>query len=284
MAAPDTTDALSRPRIAVPAGACDTHMHIYDNRYPTSEKAYLFPPDRTVADYRKVQARLGLERTVIVQPVTYGFDNSCTMDAVADLGDTARAVVTVPVDIPEAELDALWRKGARGFRFHQMRGGMLSWDELKTMAGRIAGSPWHVQVQLDGLELPQYEALLADLPTTVVLDHMGRFSEPVGLDHEAVQALLRLVRRPNVYVKMSGVYYISATGEPDYADMRPLAAALAGAAEGRVLWGSDWPHPTKSDDEMPDDAALLDFLAAAAPDEAARKTILVDTPAKLYGF
>src|ERR1700759_3307396 len=106
------------PRLQVPSGACDTHMHIYNRAYPASSKAWLFPPDFSVEDYRKVQARLGLQRTIIVQPVTYGFDNRCTRDSVAAFGPGARAVVTVPRDVTDSELERLWQSGARGLRYH----------------------------------------------------------------------------------------------------------------------------------------------------------------------
>lgn len=272
------------PRLKVPQGACDTHMHFYDDAYAPSEKAWLFPPNFTIDDYRKVQTRLGLQRMIVVQPVTYGFDNSCTLDAVEKIGDSARAVVTVPVSISDLELNSLWRRGARGVRFHQMRGGMMEWHELPVMAERLKGSGWHVQVQLDGLELPQYEELLAALPCTVVIDHMGRFSQPIEPNHAAFQSLLRLAAQNNVYVKLSGSYHISRSGGPAFADIRPLAAALVELGTDRLLWGSDWPHPTETAESMPDDADLLDLLLDWAPTPAAQKAILSDNPARLYGF
>jgi D-galactarolactone isomerase len=221
---------------------------------------------------------------VLVQPVTYGFDNSCILDAADEIGDDARAVVTVPVTISDAELAALWQRGARGVRFHQMRGGMMEWHELPLMADRLAGSGWHVQVQLDGMGLPKYEALIAGLPGTVVIDHIGRYAEPVSPDHAAFRSLLRLAAQENVYVKISGAYHISRTGGPDYADVVPLAAALARQSTERLLWASDWPHPTHLDDHAPDDADLLDFLLACTVTDADRRAILVDNPARLYGF
>ncbi len=272
------------PRLKAPPGACDTHMHFYNSAYPTSSKAWLFPPDFLLADYRKVQERLGLQRMVLVQPVSYGFDNSCILDAADEVGDDARAVVTVPVSISDAELDTLWKRGARGVRFHQMRGGMMEWRELPIMADRLAGSGWHVQVQLDGMELPQYEKLIADLPGTVVLDHIGRYSQAIPPEHEAFQSLLRLAAQDNVYVKISGAYHISKLGGPDYADVVPLAAALARQSTERLLWASDWPHPTHLNEHAPDDADLLDFLLACTESDADRKAILSDNPARLYGF
>jgi D-galactarolactone isomerase len=128
------------PKLQVPPGACDTHMHIYNKAYPASSKAWLFPPDFGVDDYRKMQTRLGLQRTVIVQPVTYGFDNRCTLDSVALFGDNARAVVTVPTSITDRELDQLWQRGARGLRYHQMRGGVTEWSDVPVMAEHISGT------------------------------------------------------------------------------------------------------------------------------------------------
>jgi len=278
------SDSLRPPRLVVPNGACDTHMHFYNSAYKPSANAWLFPPDFLLPAYRKVQQRLGLQRMVLVQPVTYGFDNSCILDAADEIGDDARAVVTVPVSIGDAELGALWARGARGVRFHQMRGGMMKWHELPIMAARLAGSGWHVQVQLDGMQLPEYEKLIADLPGTVVIDHMGRYSQPISPDHEAFRALLRLAARDNIYVKISGAYHISKVGGPGYPDVVPLAAALVRQSTDRLLWASDWPHPTHLDEHAPDDADLLDFLLECVASQEDRRKILVDNPARLYGF
>jgi D-galactarolactone isomerase len=272
------------PRLQVPPGACDTHMHIYNKAYPASAKAWLFPPDFSVDDYRKVQARLGLERTIIVQPVTYGFDNHCTLDSVAQLGDAARAVVTVPTSITDSELEELWQKGARGLRYHQMQGSMTEWSDLPVMAERIRSTGWHLQIQFEGSEFPDHEDLIARLPCTVVIDHMGRYAQPLRPEHPAVQSLLRVAARENVYVKLSGAYHIAHGSGPDYREVAPLARALVEQGTDRLLWGSDWPHPTETAETMPDDADLLDLLLAWAPDPAARKAILSDNPARLYRF
>lgn len=272
------------PRLHAPAGTCDTHMHIYNSAYPASSKAWLFPPDFSVDDYRKVQARLGLQRTVIVQPVTYGFDNRCTLDSVAAIGKNARAVVTVPADVSDAELEHLWQSGARGLRYHQMRGSVTEWSDLPVMAERIRGTGWHLQIQFDGLEFPDHERLIARLPCTVVIDHMGRYARPLPTEHPAVQSLLRTAMRDNVYVKLSGAYHIAHGSGPEYAEVAPIARALVAQGVDRLLWGSDWPHPTEKAETMPDDADLLDLLLVWAPDPGARQAILLDNPARLYGF
>lgn len=279
-----TTRFRSRPALKAPPGACDTHVHFYDDAYAPSPGAWLFPPNFTVADYRKVQRRLGLQRLVVVQPVTYGFDNSCTLDAVAQIGADARAVVTVPASIADEELAGLWRRGARGLRFHQMRGGMTEWSELPRMAERLAGTRWHVQLQCDGLELPQREDLIAGLTCTVVIDHLGRYPTAIRPEHPAFLSLLRLAAREHVYVKLSGAYHMSETGAPAYEDVAPLAKALVELDHRRLLWASDWPHPTQTPETMPDDADLLDLLLSWAPGEDVRRAILVDNPARLYGF
>lgn len=278
-----TGRADNAPALKAPPGACDTHVHFYDGSYAPSPDAWLFPPDFTVADYRKVQRRLGLERVVVVQPVTYGFDNSCTLDAVARIGASARAVVTVPASITDGELSDLWRRGARGLRFHQMRGGMTGWADLPRMADRLAGTSWHIQVQCDGFELPRREELIARLPCMVVIDHLGRYPGPVGPDHPAARSLLRLAACGHVHVKLSGAYHMSETGAPRYEDVAPLAKALVELDHRRLLWASDWPHPTHVD-APPDDAELLDLLLSWAPDENVRRAILTDNPARLYGF
>jgi D-galactarolactone isomerase len=268
----------------VPPGACDTHMHIYNSAYPASPTAWLFPPDFSVADYRMIQARLGLQRTIIVQPVTYGFDNRCTLDSVAMFDGRARAVVTVPTGITDSELEDLWQRGARGLRYHQMRGSVTEWADVSVMAARVRGTGWHLQIQFDGLEFPDHENLLAGLPCTVVIDHMGRYARPLPLEHPAVQSLLRVAAHSNVYVKLSGAYHIAYGSGPDYIEVAPIAQALVAGGTDRLLWGSDWPHPTETAETMPDDADLLDLLLAWAPDAAARKAILSDNPAKLYQF
>ena len=272
------------PKLQVPAGACDTHMHIYNSEYPASSKAWLFPPDFSVDDYRKMQARLGLRRTIIVQPVTYGFDNSCTLDSAASFGGNARAVVTVPTSVTDSELEQLWQRGARGLRYHQMRGSVTEWSDVPVMAERIRGTGWHLQIQFDGLEFPDHEGLIARLPCTVVIDHMGRYARPLPLEHRAVQSLLRIAARESVYVKLSGAYHIAHASGPDYKEVAPLARALVEQGTERLLWGSDWPHPTETAETMPDDADLLDLLLAWIPDATARRVVLSDNPARLYRF
>ena len=273
----------ARPRLQAPPGACDTHIHFYDARYPTAPTALMTPPDATVADYRKLQARLGLSRNVVVQPTTYGTDNRCTLEAIAALGATARGVATVDQSVTDAELERLSKAGMRGARFHMLPGGALPWDILEAMAVRVAAFGWHVQLQLDGRELPEREALLKRMTGTLVVDHIGKFLEIVTPDHESFRVLARLVENGRTYVKLSAPYEFSKSGPPDYAGAGVLAKALIAIAPERMLWASNWPHPSAHGGK-PDDAMLLDTLLHWASDEAARQKILVDNPARLYGF
>lgn len=274
-----------RPRLAAPPGSCDCHMHVYDTEdvYPVAPTAEFLPPPARVPDYRALQARLGLERVVVVQPSSYGADNRCTMDAVAALGpDVARAVVVVQPDAPDEELERLTAAGARGIRYHMLRAGVLPWDSLEAMAARVHGFGWHVQLQLDGRDLPEREAMLTRLPCTLVIDHVGKFLEPVTPDHAAFRCLLRLVDGGRVWVKLSAPYETSREGPPGYGDVGRLARALVEAAPERMLWASNWPHPGRP--ERLDEADLLDLLLEWAPEEDDRRRILVDNPAALYGF
>jgi D-galactarolactone isomerase len=275
-----------RPQLQAPGGACDCHMHFYDvaERYPVAPTAAFLPPPATLADYRKVQQRLGLERVVVVQPTAYGTDNRCTMDAVTEIGEAARAVVVVDQAADDHQLEALTRDGARGIRFHMFEGGVLPWDILEEMAARVHAFGWHVQLQCNGRELPEREALLRRLPGTLVIDHIGRFEDPVPPDHQAFKTLLGLVESGRVWIKLSAPYQSSRAGPPGYEDVSALARALVAAAPERMLWGSNWPHPGQSDPQARDDARALDLLLDWAPDDATRERILTENPAALYGF
>lgn len=274
----------AKPRLKAPPGACDTHMHFYDDRFPMAPTALLKPPNATVAEYRALQQRLGLSRTVIVQPSTYGTDNRCTLEAMAALGAGARGVAVVDTSVSDAEMERLTKAGMRGIRFHMLKGGALPWDILDTMAARVHEFGWHVQLQLDGRDLPEREAQIKRLPGTLVVDHVGKFLEPVPIDHAAFRVLTRLVDNGRTWVKLSAPYEVSKKGPPNYDDVGALAKALIKLAPDRMVWASNWPHPSVSKEQAPDDAVLLDTLLDWAPDDKTRNRILADNPAKLYGF
>ena len=278
-------DHLNRPNLSAPPGACDTHMHFYGpwDRYPLAPTASFEPPLATLAEYRMVQKRLGLARVVVVQPSGYGFDNRRTLDAIRQLGADARGIVVVGTGVTDAELQQLTDSGVRGIRFFMFPGGVLPWEILDEMAARVNEFGWHVQLQLDGRELPEHIAQIRALPGRFVIDHVGKFIEPVTAGDPAFKMLLDLVERGRCWVKLSAPYETSRKGPPLYSDVGELAKALVKAAPERMLWASNWPHPAARDNP-PDDALLLDLLLDWADDAATRRRILVDNPAVLYGF
>jgi D-galactarolactone isomerase len=229
-----------------------------------------------------VQSYLGLERVVVVQPTTYGLDNSCQIEAMAAFGDRARAVFVVDDRTPDEELERLTKLGGRGARFHMLPGGAVPWDILEAVAARVHEFGWHIQLQLNGRELPEREAMLKRQPGTLVVDHVGRFTQPVEPGHEAFKVLLRLLEGGKCWVKLSAPYESFADQPLDYGKIAVEARALVRAAPDRMLWASNWPHPGKG--WMPDDAEHLDLLLDWVDVDATRNRILVGNSAELYGF
>jgi D-galactarolactone isomerase len=272
------------PRLKAPAGLCDTHIHLYDRRFPTAPTATMTPPDASVGAYKEMCRRLGIARTIVVQPTTYGLDNRCMLDAVAALGESARGIAVVDETVTDDELERLTKSGICGVRFHQFPGGALKWEQLDAIAARVQPFGWHIQLQLDGRDLPKYESAIRRFPGTLVIDHTGKFLEPVATDHAAFKILLALVERGNTYVKLSAPYETSKVGPPYFGDVGAVAKALLRAAPERMLWASNWPHPSAPADSKPDDAMLLDVMLDWVPDEVTRLKVFVDNPARLYGF
>ena len=269
----------------IPAGTCDCHIHFYGprDRYPVAPTSPFPPPNAPVRKYREVMKSLGIDHVVVVQPSAYGKDNRCTVDAIAKLGPCARGVAVVDLDTPDAELQSLTAAGIRGVRFHMLPGGVLPWDILEDVAARVHDFGWHVQLQLDGRDLPRYEDVLHRLPGALVIDHTGKFLEPVPTDHQGFQTLLRLIDSGRVWIKLSAPYETSKVGAPSYSDVGVLAKALIAAAPERMVWASNWPHPS-AQDNPPDEAMLMGALLEWMGDEETRHQILVDNPAALYGF
>lgn len=273
-----------RPRLVPPAGACDTHMHVYDAAVPSAPGGPPIPGHFPAARYREMQARLGLARVIVVQPNAYQDDNRVTLDAIRALGAGARGVGVVKPGVSDAEIERLAQGGIVAQRIFHLPNGAVSLAQMDEVMARVHSFRWHANIQLDGRELPQYEAQIARLPGKFVIDHTGKYLEPVAPDHAAFKALLRLVDTGRCWVKLSAPYETSRTGAPGYADVARLAQALARHAPERMLWASNWPHPSAPPDAVPDDADLLDLLLEWAPDETVRRKILVDNPAALYGF
>jgi D-galactarolactone isomerase len=274
--------AEAGPSLRAPAGSCDCHIHIYGDRerYPLAPSCRYPPPLATVDHYRGVMRRLEVDRVVVVQPTAYGTDNTCTLDALTEFGAIARGVMLVTPDTPRRDIAAWTERGARAARFFMLPGAILTWDMLEPVATLVAAFGWHLQLQLDGRTLPDYEARIRKLPCDVVIDHNGKFLEPVGLDHPGMRALLRLLETGRVWVKASAPYETSKLGAPDYADVATIARALIAAAPERVVWATNWPHGGQK--HKPNDAALLDLLLEWAPSEQAWQRVLVENPRSLY--
>jgi D-galactarolactone isomerase len=271
------------PKLASIKGKCDTHLHFYDDKYqPLPDTPS--PAAASVAQYRQVMAWLGIERAVVVQPNAYGDDNRCTMDAVAELGAAARAVVVVKPGVSDDEMARLTKAGARGIRFMSLLGGTLSWSDMDEMGRRAHQHGWHSIVQLDGRTLPEHEGQIRRLPGKFVIDHIGKFLEPVPPDHIAFKTLLSLLDTGRCWLKLAAPYEWSKTGGPAYQDVARLAKILIAHAPDRMIWASNWPHAQANKFGYPDDGALLDLLLDWAPDDTVRRKTLVTNPAELYGF
>lgn len=273
-----------RPAFALPPGSCDTHVHIWGafDRFPLAKGAPYTPPERTRHDLLALHRRLGIERAVIVQTTVYKADNRAMLDAIA--GDPARyrGIALVDESFGDTEYRTLHEGGVRGVRFGFLKhlGGVPDLTLLKRTADRIAEMGWHLVLHLDAESLLAFEDLLRGLTLTVVVDHMGRVPAPDGTHHPAFRLLLELLERPNWWVKVSGAERISSAGPP-FRDAIPFARRLIEAAPDRTLWGTDWPHPNVRWE--PDEADLVDLLPEFG-DATALRRVLVDNPARLYGF
>jgi D-galactarolactone isomerase len=275
---------LHKPKLAVPAGATDTHIHIYLEDRPAAPGGPPIPGHFPVEKYREMQKRLGLSHVIVVQPNAYQDDNRVTLEAIRALGPGAKGVGVVKPSVSDAEIDRLAKAGIVGQRIFQLPWGAVGFDRMYEVMARVHPFGWYANVQLDGRELPQWEDKLKRLPGKFVIDHIGKFLEPVGVDSEPFKALLRLVDTGRCWVKLAAAYETSRTGAPKYEDVSRLARALVKHAPERMIWASNWPHPSAPKDKVPDDADLLDLLLEWAPDDATRRKILVDNPAELFGF
>jgi predicted TIM-barrel fold metal-dependent hydrolase len=275
--------ATKPPKARAPAKSCDSHFYIFGPlaRYPLAKTRGYTPPPALVPQYCAMIDTLGIERMVIVHPSVYGTDNSCSLDAMAALGDRCRMVAVVDAFVTDAQLKQMNDAGVRGVRFNLISLGGPSRNALEALARRIAPMGWHVQVYVEGKQLAELAPILEKLAVPVVVDHMGQIMTAWGPNNPSLHALRKLIDSGRGWVKLCG-YRCSSAGPP-YTDVAPLARALVGAAAERCLWGSDWPHPN-IDGAMPDDGELLDLLSDWAPTEALRHKILVENPAALYGF
>lgn len=274
------------PAIALPAGACDGHIHVYDSRFPAVPGARLLPPDASVEDYRQLQRRTGLQRAVLVTPSTYGADNRPMLAALRALGGQARGVAVIDGSESDAHLAQLHAEGVRGVRLNLSLGVGLHADMLAPLARRIAPLGWHLQLLMPADLLATLAERLADLPVPLVFDHFARLSPADAGRHPAHAVVLQLLRAGRAGIKLSGGYLVSPTHSTDDPALDALARSFIDAAPGRVVWGSDWPHATATAglQPLPDDARQLDRLAHWTGGGERLAQVLVHNPAALYGF
>ena len=274
------------PGFLLPPNSCDTHCHVFGPaaRFPYAESRSYTPPDSPLEALRKMHGILGLDRAVVVQASCQGADNAAVLDAIARSGGRYRGVAMVDDGVTEADFEALHAGGIRGVRFSFIRRHGIAPDasRISRVAEMTAPLGWHVVLHAGVGDVIGNAAALAALPVPVVIDHMAKVEMAAGPDQDGFRALLALLENHDFWVKISGADRNSAAGPP-YADAVPFARALIEAAPGRILWGTDWPHPNMRG-AMPNDGELADLLALFAPDEAVRARILVDNPAALYGF
>jgi predicted TIM-barrel fold metal-dependent hydrolase len=270
------------PKLKAPVKAADCHIHIYDPRFPP---AVARPANSTVADYRLLQKRMGVSRVVIVTPRNYATDNSVTLDAIEKFGiDKARGVAVLRPSVTDEELERLDKGGVRGLRFTvgNPQTAVVSIDMIEPLAKRIADRGWHVQLNMEADQIAESADMLKRLPVQVVFDHLGKLPPEQGIRHPAYGIIRGMLDSRKAWLKLSGAYLNTVVGPPAYPDATAVAQAYVTAAPERLVWGSDWPHPTPV--KPPDDAILFDLLSSWAPDERVRDRILVDNPQHLYGF
>jgi 2-pyrone-4,6-dicarboxylate lactonase len=274
-----------KPDYTPPPGACDAHCHVFGpgKRFPYAKERTYEPMDAPKENLAALHKHLGFERAVLVQASCHGTDNSAMLDALSSSKGAWRGVAMVPHTVAQIELQRLHAAGVRGIRYNFVKhlgGGTTPLDVVQGMIARIAPMGWHLQLHLDADNIAEMREFLRKLTLPFIIDHMGRVQARLGMEQPAFRQLLELMKdNQNAWVKISGPERVSASGKPFY-DAIPFAQALVKAAPDRVLWGTDYPHPNVR--TMPNDGELVNLFAKTVEDDATRKQILVDNPAKLY--
>ena len=283
----------SKPQFVPPPGSVDAHCHVFGPgaQFPYAPERKYTPCDASQEQLFALRDRLGFARNVIVQATCHGADNRALVDALLHSDGRARGVATVRRSISDQELQALHAAGVRGVRFNFVKRlvDFTPKDELLEIARRIAPLGWHVVVYFEAADLPELWDFFTALPTTVVVDHMGRPDVSKPVDGPEFELFVKLMREhDNVWSKVSCPERLSLTGpraldgeRNAYRDVVPFARRLVESFPDRVLWGSDWPHPNLKG-HMPDDGLLVDFIPHIAPSAASQQRLLVDNPMRLY--
>jgi predicted TIM-barrel fold metal-dependent hydrolase len=274
-----------RPKLVVPPGACDTHIHLFGPaaKYPFASDSPYTSRDQLPETFTKLQDTLGFATAVIVSPGAYGRDYSLLADVLAKYPDRFRGIALVKDDIPTSELARLTKLGVRGMRMMSAKRGSHVPNYAPEIAARIHEHGWHIQFYPHGTDIIEYADKLLALKNDIVLDHFASIPAAGGIDQPAMKTVLKMLDTGRVWLKLSGPMRCTPQNVP-YPSVTPMARALVKHAPERLVWGSDWPHVNMDGREMPNDGDLVDLLLEWLPDEAARKRVLVDNPNKLYGF
>jgi 2-pyrone-4,6-dicarboxylate lactonase len=274
------------PRFRMPPGACDAHCHVFGpgSRYPYAPDRTYTPPDAPLADFRNLQATLGIDRAVLVNASCHGLDNEPVTDAIAASAGRFRGVANVDDSFSERDLERLHDGGIRGCRFNFVRhlGGVPDMRVFHRIVAMVVPLGWHIDLHFDAIDLPEYAEMLAKLPVRYTIDHMGRVKASDGLDQLPFRTLIDLMTRDEkCWVKVCGCERVS-SGGPPFHDAVPFARRIVETAPDRVIWGTDWPHPNVK--VMPNDGDLVDLIPLFAPEPELQQKILVDNPARLFEF
>jgi predicted TIM-barrel fold metal-dependent hydrolase len=300
VAAGKASQPATAVKFPVPANACDCHTHIYGDpkKFPLSSERVYTPEPALPQEMAALHRALHLSRVVIVTPSVYGTDNSATLYGMKARGANARGIAVIDEHTSDDDLDAMGRAGVRGIRINSATTGSndpaVVGERFRVAVERMKVRNWHIQLYTNLAVISAINDQVRASPVPVVFDHFGGATAALGLNQPGFGVLFDLVRAGKAYVKISGAYRAS-DQSPDYADVEAFARALIAANADRILWGSDWPHPDsarvaghKPDAVTPflqiDDGRLLNQLAVWAPDPVTRRKILVENPARLYGF
>jgi 2-pyrone-4,6-dicarboxylate lactonase len=289
----DWCPAPSKPQFKVPADSVDAHCHGFGPgaQFPYAPERKYTPCDASKQQLYALRDYLGFARNVVVQATCHGADNRAMVDALVHSGGRARGVATVKRSVTDQSLQELHASGVRGVRFNFVRRlvDFTPKDELIDIASRIVSLGWHVVVYFEAVDLPELWDFSSALPTTVVVDHMGRPDVSKAVDGPEFELFIKFMREyPNVWSKVSCPERLSVTGpkalngeRAAYRDVVPFAKRIVETFPDRVLWGTDWPHPNLKD-HMPDDGLLVDFIPHIATTAGLQRKLLVDNPMRLY--
>ncbi len=275
-----------KPKFTPPPLACDAHCHIFGpgSRFPYAKDAPYLPPDSPFEALQKLHSILGIQRAVIVHASCHGPDMRVTLDAIARSKGAYRGTAIIDEKYTEKDFQRMHDGGIRAVRFNFVKhlGGRPDMAFFDKTVQRVKAMGWHLILHLDATDLVEFQDLFRRVPVPMVIDHMGRVKAAGGLEQPAFKVLLGWMQQENFWVKVCGPERVSSMGPP-FTDAVPFAQALIAAAPERILWGTDWPHPNVGA-HMPNDGDLVDLFARMAPDPATQRRILVENPARLYGF